>query len=156
MHFLLNENVWISLKFPLKFVPKGPINNIPELVQIMAWRRPGDKPSSEPMLVFVPTHICVTRPQWVKWLWRQDMGTFLHYWPFKLRVESTGDSPHKAPVMRSFCVFFVTSLNILLNKQSSCWFGTTWRSPWDVTVMPHFLALSRARRQPSCRGGGGP
>ena len=27
----------------MKFVPKGPINKIPELVQIMAWRRPGDK-----------------------------------------------------------------------------------------------------------------
>ena len=61
----LNENVWISLKIPLKFVPKSPVNNIPALVQIMAWRRPGDKPLSEPMLVFVPTHICVTRPQWV-------------------------------------------------------------------------------------------
>ena len=61
----LNENVWISLKIPLKFVPMGPINNIPALVQIMAWRRPGDKPLSEPMLVFVPTHISVTQPQWV-------------------------------------------------------------------------------------------
>ena len=61
----LNQNIWISLKIPLKFVPRGPINNIPALVQIMAWRRPGDKPLSEPMLVFVPTHICVTRPQWV-------------------------------------------------------------------------------------------
>ena len=61
-----NENVWISLKIPLKFVPKGPVNNIPALVQIMAWCRPGDKPLSEPMLVFVPTHIWVTGPQWVK------------------------------------------------------------------------------------------
>ena len=61
----MNENVWISLNIPLKFVPRDPINNIPALVQIMAWRRPGDKPLSEPMLVFVPTHICVTRPQWV-------------------------------------------------------------------------------------------
>ena len=61
----LNENVWISLKIPLKFVPKGPINSIPALVQVMAWRRPGEKPLFEPMLVFVPTHICVTRPQWV-------------------------------------------------------------------------------------------
>ena len=26
----------ISIKIPLKFVPKGPINNIPALVQIMA------------------------------------------------------------------------------------------------------------------------
>ena len=35
----LNENVWISIKFSLKFVPKVRINNIPALVQIMAWRR---------------------------------------------------------------------------------------------------------------------
>ena len=32
----------------------------------MAWRRPGDKPLSEPMVVRLLTHICVTRPQWVK------------------------------------------------------------------------------------------
>ena len=31
----------------------------------MAWRRPDDKPLSEPMMVSLPTHICVTRPQWV-------------------------------------------------------------------------------------------
>ena len=61
-----NENVWISIKISLKFVPKGPINNIPALVQIMAWRRSGDKPLSEPMMVSLPTHICVTRPQRVK------------------------------------------------------------------------------------------
>ena len=62
----LNENIWISIKISLKFVPKGPINNIPALVQIMAWRRPGKKPLSEPMLIFVLMHIYVTRPQWVK------------------------------------------------------------------------------------------
>ena len=61
----LNENVWILIKISLKFVPKGPINNIPALVQIMAWRRPGDKPLSEAMMVRLPTHICVIRPQWV-------------------------------------------------------------------------------------------
>ena len=62
----LNENVWISIKISLEFVPRGLINNIPALVQIMAWRRPADKPLSEPMMVSLPTHICVTRPQWVK------------------------------------------------------------------------------------------
>ena len=60
-----NENIWISIKFSLKFVPKGPINNIPALVQIMAWHRSGNKLLSEPMLVSLLTHICVTRPQWV-------------------------------------------------------------------------------------------
>ena len=63
--FFQYENIWISIKTSLMFVPKGPINNIPALVQIMAWRRPGDKPLSEPMVVSLPTHICVTRPQWV-------------------------------------------------------------------------------------------
>ena len=61
----LNENTRISLKISLKFVPKVRINNIPPLVQIMAWRLPGDKPLSEPMMVRLLTHICVTRPQWV-------------------------------------------------------------------------------------------
>ena len=32
----------------------------------MAWRRPGDKPLSEPMLVSLLTHICVIWPQWLK------------------------------------------------------------------------------------------
>ena len=61
-----NENVWISIKISQKFVPKGPNNNIPALVQIMAWRPSGNKPLSEPMMVSLLTHICITRPQWVK------------------------------------------------------------------------------------------
>ena len=59
----LNENVSIAIKISLKFVAKDPINHIPALVQIMAWRRPGDKPLSEPTMISLPTHICVTRPQ---------------------------------------------------------------------------------------------
>ena len=34
-----NENAWISINISLKFVPRGPINNIPTLIQVMAWRR---------------------------------------------------------------------------------------------------------------------
>ena len=49
MHFF-NENVCISFKISLKF-PMVRINNIPALVQIMAWRRSGDKPLSELMMV---------------------------------------------------------------------------------------------------------
>ena len=59
----LNENVRISIKISVKFVPKGPVNNNPTLVQIMAWRRSGDKPFSEPMMVSLLTYICVTQPQ---------------------------------------------------------------------------------------------
>ena len=59
-----NENIWISIGISLKYVPKGQINNIPPLVQIMDCCLPGDKPLSEPMMVRLSTHICVTRPQW--------------------------------------------------------------------------------------------
>ena len=72
----MNENVWFPIKISLTFVPKGLINNISSLVQIMVWRRPGDKPLSEPMINSLPTHICVARPQWV-----QQWAIIFHPWP---------------------------------------------------------------------------
>ena len=79
------ENVWVSIEILLKIVPQGPINNIPALVQIMALHQPDDKPLSEPMMVSLVTHICVT--QWVKY-GHLDMGSnelivlplIRHYW----------------------------------------------------------------------------
>ena len=62
---VLNKNVWMLLKISPMFVPKVQIYDIPALVQIMAWRRPGDKPLSELMMVTLLTHIWVTRSQWV-------------------------------------------------------------------------------------------
>ena len=46
-------NEWILIKISVNFVPKGPINDISALVQIMAWRQTGDKPLSEAMNPFV-------------------------------------------------------------------------------------------------------
>ena len=58
----LNENVWSSIKISLKFVPRGPIDNIPALVQIMAWHLTGDRRLSEPMMA----HITRAYRGWVK------------------------------------------------------------------------------------------
>ena len=47
------------IKISLDFVPKhakGPINNIPALVHIMARHWLGDKPLSEPMIVSLLVH----------------------------------------------------------------------------------------------------
>ena len=57
----LNENVWISIKIFLKFVPKalGPTDN---------------KPFSEKLL----THICVTRPQWIKYRYMPHLSKLLY------------------------------------------------------------------------------
>ena len=87
----LNENVWILVKLSLKFVPKDPVNTIPALVQIMAWRRPGDKPLFEPMMVRLLTHICVTLPQWVKlqlWISLRWVSARLQY----LQCVCSGDT----------------------------------------------------------------
>ena len=75
----LIENVWIPIEISLKFVPKGSIVNNPALFQIMAWRRPGDKPLSETIMVSSLTHICVTRPHWVNWYMSHSasMNSFL-------------------------------------------------------------------------------
>ena len=52
----LNKNTRITIEISLKFVHKDLINNMPALVQIMAWCRPGDKPLSEPMMVRLPIY----------------------------------------------------------------------------------------------------
>ena len=44
---------------------KSSINNIIELGLIMAWRRSGANPSSEPVIVRLLKHIYVTPPQYV-------------------------------------------------------------------------------------------
>ena len=46
----VNEKFCILIKISLKFVPKSLIDNKAALVQVMAWRRAGDKPLPEPML----------------------------------------------------------------------------------------------------------
>ena len=93
----LNENVRISIKISLKFVPKGPINNNPALVQIMAWRRSGDKPLSEPMMVSLPGRrwhliyvrtsiwvaLVVLRTPYVDLVYRENLGMDWHIFTFR-------------------------------------------------------------------------
>ena len=50
--FLELKCIYISIKISPKFVPNGPVNNIPVLAQIIAWHHPGDKPLSQPMIVY--------------------------------------------------------------------------------------------------------
>ena len=52
---LISFKIWL-----LKFVSKGSINNIPDLVEVVACQ-----PLSERMMVSLLRHICVTRLQWI-------------------------------------------------------------------------------------------
>ena len=51
MFIFLHEKYCTLIQISLKFVPNGPINNMPALAQIMAWHQSGAKPLSEPMMV---------------------------------------------------------------------------------------------------------
>ena len=92
MCIFFNENCCILIKFSLKYVRKGPIDNNPALVEIMAWRRSGDKPLSQPMIVSLPTHICVTRPQWVKRYFYVFFSTNIVEIFLKLRADASSGS----------------------------------------------------------------
>ena len=73
----LNENVWISIKISPKFVSRGAINNMPTLVQIMAWGRPGNKRLSGSMITgaYMRQSSSMGKKMWVsmvplrKWFW---------------------------------------------------------------------------------------
>ena len=54
----MNETFYISIKISLKI---GTIDNIVALVQVMAWRRTGGKPLSEPMMTQI--YVAISRYQ---------------------------------------------------------------------------------------------
>ena len=128
-----DENVWISIQVSLKFVPKGPINNITALVQIMAWRRPGDKPLSEPMMIISMTHICVTRPQWVKGL---HLGGLDIFFSFMTMISMTWGKTAVIPLLMHWSYHSVTL---------SHWYSSLSLVTWQHgNHLPRFF-LSRAR-----------
>ena len=115
---VLNENVWISIKISLKFVPEGSVNNTPSLVQIIAWRQSGDKPESM-MALFTdaymrPSESMVLRPEYSRrtrlawlllmpWLLASPWHQQPYYWPHRIsgplssmryQVISTHDIDH--------------------------------------------------------------
>ena len=88
----------------------------------MAWRRSGDKPLSEPMMVSLPTHICVTRPQWVKYL--QTFGLRETWKPLANWMPLFTTRPTK-PGSWIFCVRTFTTKNTLVIR-------THWLCQWLI------------------------
>ena len=54
----VNENYKIPIQISLKLVPRSTINSNPALVQVMAWRRTGDRPLPEQVMIqFTDTYM---------------------------------------------------------------------------------------------------
>ena len=88
------------LKISLKFVPKGPIDSNPALVQIIAWHRIGDKPLSGPILTRFTNaymrheerwvHFCLTNSTWRRFT---DIALNINFhWRAIVNLENIG--PH--------------------------------------------------------------
>ena len=104
----------------------------------MAWRRPGDKPLSEAMMVNSPTHTCVTRPQWVKLILYPIVSSFhpctcldstlwrLSLMPFGMDYENAPIHPMNG---MKFCY-------IALNKERCCC-GTFWMCYFENIAWKH-------------------
>ena len=53
----MTEKFCISIEISQDFIPKGPVDNLAALVQVIAWRRTGDKPLPEPRLTLIHWYI---------------------------------------------------------------------------------------------------
>ena len=141
----LDENLWISLRIPLKFLPKVRIDNTLALVQIMAWRRPGDNHYLNQWW-FNYWHIYASLglseltilkgfrmgllPEWLLSQWNDMMassnGNILRVTGLcEGNSPVVGEFPTQWPVTLSFGVFFELCLNHQLSKQARCWWFET-------------------------------
>ena len=124
----LNKKVQIFMPISLKLVPKSPINNKSALVQMMATSHDLNQ-----WWLRLPTHMCVTRPQWVKF-----SSTFL----FIMRKCSTDvvhdvDLLTELPQFPSFIthffipIFLGQMLELSAHKNGEAMFGSPAQTKLD-------------------------
>ena len=82
-------------KISLKYISWGLIDKMAALAQIMSWHRPEDKPLSEPKMVSLLTHICVTRPQ--QWVSHDQVWNFFTHIRQGYFIVAGADVPAEQP-----------------------------------------------------------
>ena len=96
----------------------------------MAWRRPGDKPLSEPMMVSLLTHICVTRPQWVKmkffiaWIETIEKPSSLSYYHYRNSHYKDKTVTRPSYLNNVFIIFIVFIMRTSYNGKDSIYIET--------------------------------
>ena len=115
----------------------------------MAWCRPGDKPLSEPMMVTLPTHICVARPQWVNTFERfilEIRGNILffvfHYFVAVWRKDASGKNVPNAhlPIPGVGSERLIEIWKPVNSNQTRWLFSTNMENVWHYT---EFVKLYR-------------
>ena len=135
-----NENCCILIKFSLKYVRKGPIDNNSVLVQIMTWRQSGDKPLSEPMMINLPRIYASLGPNELRkkrtlgyvTSWEMNHVTSLIDWQFLPSTHCGLVTPYgnrSGSILAQVMALCLLALSHYLNQ---CWFfiiGALWHSP---------------------------
>ena len=133
----LKENVLISINISLKFISNGPITYIQALVQIRAWCRPGDKPLSEPMMIISLTHICVTRPLWVKSI----SSDFWKHFNLSLHTQCAYAAKYTDIIVYPF-IYLCVCLCVGMNIHMHMYF-------YDIHYRQHFSGMPLSQIAPS-------
>ena len=108
--------------------------------RFMAWRRPGDKPLSEPGMVTLLTQICVTQPQWVKasnGLYRNQVS-FTHDAVWDNIAARHNDTPPEC-VQHQF-YYDSSAISLVAVSLQHCFKCKYHRNMWHAA--PHWLSLS--------------
>ena len=111
----------------------------------MAWRRPGDKPLSEPMMVSLPTHICVTWPQWVNTWWKDtSLNARERFWVWNFKgLDSTQNILPRH--WKIWILYAVDILRAFLCRSPYVFWNAPWsarlRAPIGVYTLgpPHYM-----------------
>ena len=102
----------------------------------MAWRRPGDKPLSEPMVVYsLLAHICATQPQWVNvpWLYSVYIISMQHIITSECSWRATTDMhQHDALVVNRHSAISNNHVNSTITS-------VAWIKPRDTEVTSQLL-----------------
>ena len=114
----------------------------------MAGRLPGDKPLSEPMMVSLLTHICVTRPQWVNSLRLSE--AYMYHQPRPSLVQAPSHFLNQCCIIVNWTLrnklqwHFNWNLNILI--QENAYEYVVWEMsailPWHRCVNLYINASS--------------
>ena len=138
----LCENDQIPIQISLKLVPRSPIENKPALVQVMVWRRTGDKPLPEPIMTkFTDAYM----RHWGRWVNRHTI-----HFPYKLVIQSDTDhifnsqhTPHTSSSRASYMVSFVHILGTVVRAIM------TLLSEWNqqlAIILCHRTIVNNARQ----------
>ena len=149
----LNENYKIPIQISLKFVPRSPIDHKPAFVQVMAWRRTGDKPLPELVMRSSSLmHICGTRGRWLNCRVSVLIEIILHAPMTQFTQVQLGHKAEKVMGRSLLINITVTSHECLSNHwQLDSWYNSS--SGWLLKKLQSTLSQTFCEGNPPVTGG---